>query len=152
MKSDNKWYYIYSICAVLIIMTVFGFFIYFMYDLIIKLSTNQFANVALISSLITIFITVFIGGWFNKSLELRNSKHIESYKEKKDISLNIISLASAIINNIESEKAKNLLGNENIRAELFLNDIIVQDINNFLESSTKENYNTLLDNIKKELK
>lgn len=57
-------------------------------------------------------ITVFIGGYFSKWLELRNTKKIELYKIKTNISLVLIDLASEYTRNIKNENIRSLLINE----------------------------------------
>ena len=62
--KKNKGYWIYSIVAIIFGMSLFAFFAYLIYDLIIKLSEKDFSNNTVIQALITLIITVFLGGYF----------------------------------------------------------------------------------------
>ena len=78
MNENKKGYWIYSVIAVIIGMLLLAFIGYLIYDLILKLSDKDFSNNTVIQALITLIITVFIGGYFSKWLEYKNSK------ERKD--------------------------------------------------------------------
>lgn len=64
MNKNNKGYWIYSIIAIIFGMSLFAFFAYLIYDLIIKLSEKDFSNNTVVQALITLVITVFLGGFF----------------------------------------------------------------------------------------
>ena len=67
--ESKKGNYIYSIIILIAFFVLLGFFGYLVYDLIIKLSEKDFSNNTVIQALITLIITVFLGGYFSKYLE-----------------------------------------------------------------------------------
>lgn len=148
LESNNKGYYIYSIFAILGFLVLFGFVIYLVYDLLVKLSTNQFTNATVIQSIIALFITVFLGGYYSKSIEHKNHIKLEKFKSQKEISLRIIDLAGLIIRDEDLERAKALLMNENYKVKLLFNDNTVMAINKFLEKPDNETYNKLMEELK----
>ena len=66
MNENKKGYWIYSIVAIIIGMSLFAFLGYLIYDLILKLADKDFSNNTVIQALITLIITVFIGGYFEE--------------------------------------------------------------------------------------
>ena len=73
MNESKKGYWIYSSIAVIIGMSLFGFLGYLTYDLVLKLSEKDFSNNTVIQALITLFVTVFLGGYFSKWLKKMQS-------------------------------------------------------------------------------
>lgn len=149
---NHKGYYVYSIITVIVFVGLFGFIGYLIYDVVIKLATNQFSNLTLIQSILTLIATVFLGGYFSKSLELKNNKKMETYKTQKEIAIKIIDLAGLIIRNEEKGRALNLLLNENYKVKLFFDDDLVLLINTFLENADKSTYIEIIDTLKKYFK
>ena len=131
MNTEKKGYWFYSIIAIIVGFGLFGWFGYLIYDLIIKLSEKDFSNNTVIQALITLIVTVFIGGYFSKWLELRNNKKIELYKIKSDISLRIIDLASAYYYN-QNENIRNLLVAESSKVKLYFDDVLILSLLFFL--------------------
>lgn len=152
MKETQKGYWIYSVIAVIFGMGLFAFFAYLLYDLIIKLTTTDISNDTLIQSLITLIITVFIGGYFSKGLEQRNNKKLETYKVQKDIALNIINLMGMIVHNNNREEAIHLLIVESYKVKLFFDDELLKTINNFCQESDSNKYNNYYIDITDKLK
>ena len=99
MNENKKGYWIYSIVAIIIGMSLFAFLGYLIYDLILKLADKDFSNNTVIQALITLIITVFIGGYFSKWLEYKNSKKTKLYETRIDIALRLIDLASEYYRN-----------------------------------------------------
>ena len=64
MNNDKRGYYIYSTIVALFGFILFGFLAYFIYDLFIKLSAQDFSNNTVVQALLTLFITVFVGVFF----------------------------------------------------------------------------------------
>lgn len=154
MSTEKKGYWIYSVIAIVVGFGLFGWFGYLIYDLIIKLSEKDFSNNTVIQALITLIITVFIGGYFSKWLELRNYKKIELYKIKSNISLKIIDLASAYYHN-QNENIKNLLIAESSKVKLYFDDEVLKNLNIYLESNKKDkvkNYESLIESLRKNVK
>lgn len=154
MQTDKKGYWIYSIVVVIVGFALFGLFGYLIYDLIIKLADKDFSNNTVIQALITLVITVFIGGYFSKSLELRNTKKIELYKIQTTISLRIIDLATVYYYK-QDEDIKRLLIGESSKVKLYFNDEVLENLNNFISSNKKNinnNYGLLVDSLKKYIK
>ncbi len=152
MKETQKGYWIYSVIAIIFGMGLFAFFAYLLYDLIIKLATTEISNDTLIQSLITIIITVFIGGYFSKGLEQRNNKKLETYKVQKEVALNIIDLVGMIVHNNNKEQAIQLLIVESYKVKLFFDDELLKVINNFCQEKDTNKYNLYYIDITDKLK
>ena len=128
-NGTKKGYWIYSIVTVIIFCVLFAFWGYLVYDLIIKLSMKDFSNNTVVQALITLIITVFIGGYFSKSIESKFSKKNQLYKTRIDISLRLIDLASAYYRETTDE-IKNML--------IQVHNIIIDNPNlNFEKEKTK---------------
>lgn len=154
MNENKKGYWIYSIVVVLIGMALFAFLGYLIYDLILKLAEKDFSNNTVIQALITLIITVFIGGYFSKWLEYQNSKKTQLYQTRISISLQLIDLASEYYRS-RSKEIKGMLIFESAKVKLFLDDEVLKKLNDFIESEDNniiENYNTLIDNLKTKIK
>ncbi|MDD2391669.1 MAG: hypothetical protein PHU94_01865 [Bacilli bacterium] len=152
--ENKKGYWIYSIVAIIIGMGLFAFIGYLIYDLILKLADKDFSNNTVIQALITLIITVFIGGYFSKWLEFKNNRKVELYKIRISISLRLIDLASDFYRN-QSEEIKNILIFESAKVKLYFNDNALNCTNRFIESKKKDlivNYNLLIDELKKSIK
>lgn len=155
MEVQKKGYWIYSIVAIIVGMALFAFIGYLIYDLIIKLAYKDFSNNTVIQALITLIITVFIGGYFSKWLELRNTKKIELYKIQTNISLVLIDLASEYTRDIKNDNIRSLLINESIKVKLYFSDSVLKALNNFINASKEniaENYNLLTEELRKNIK
>lgn len=152
MKETQKGYWIYSVIAIIFGMGLFAFFAYLLYDLIIKLTTTEISNDTLIQSLITLIITVFIGGYFSKGLEQRNNKKLETYKVQKEVALNIIDLIGMIVHNNNKEQAIQLLIVDSYKVKLFFDDELLKVINNFCQEKDINKYNLYYIDITDKLK
>lgn len=152
MKETQKGYWIYSVIAIIFGIGLFAFFAYLLYDLIIKLATTEISNDTLIQSLITLIITVFIGGYFSKGLEQRNNKKLETYKVQKEVALNIIDLVGMIVHNNNKEQAIQLLIVESYKVKLFFDDELLKVINNFCQEKDTNKYNLYYIDITDKLK
>ncbi len=153
MNENKKGYYLYSIVAVVVGMGLFAFLGWLIYDLVLKLSEKDFSSNTVVQALITLIITVFIGGYFSKWLKQRNCKKIELYKIQTSISLKIIDYASVLINSPEKEEYKYLLIAESCKVKLYLNDEVLKSLNLFISAENKrELYNDLIDKLKKAIK
>lgn len=151
-NKGNKGYYIYSAIVVIAILTLFGLITYLIYDILIKLATNTFTNITAIQSIITILLTVYLGGYFSKAVEYKNNKRLESYKVQKEIAIRVIDLAGLFINHSQEEEIRKALINENFKIKLFFNDNLVKLMNEFIQSPNIELYNQIVDELKKCLK
>lgn len=156
MNENKKGYWIYSIIVVIIGFAFFAFFIYLIYDLVIKLADKDFSNNTVIQALITLITTVFIGGFFSKWLENRNAKKLELYKIQTTISLKIIDLSSILLNNnVNNDEIRDMLITESIKVKLYFPDSVLKSLNNFLqsnESEIHENYNIMIEELRKNIK
>ena len=152
MKETQKGYWIYSVIAIIFGIGLFAFFAYLLYDLIIKLATTEISNDTLIQSLITLIITVFIGGYFSKGLEQRNNKKLETYKVQKEVALNIIDLVGMIVHNNNKEQAIQLLIVESYKVKLFFDDELLKVINNFCQEKDTNKYSLYYIDITDKLK
>lgn len=153
MNENKKGYYVYSCIAVIFGMALFAFFGWLIYDLILKLSNQDFSNNTVVQALITLIITVFIGGYFSKWLEIRNHKKLELYKIRTSISLKIIDLATILYHHPESAEAKELLIAESHKVKLYFDDDLLKNLNQFIcEEDKNLYYNNVVDNLKKNIK
>lgn len=152
--TNKKGYWIYSVIAIIVGMSLFAFLGYLIYDLILKLAEKDFSNNTVIQALITLIITVFIGGYFSKWLEYKNSKRTQVYKTRIDISLRLIDLASEYYRN-RNETIKGMLIFESAKVKLFFDDETLKKMNSFIESTDENiinNYNSLIDRLKEKIK
>lgn len=151
--KKNKGYWIYSIVAIIVGMGLFAFFAYLIYDLIIKLSEKDFSNNTVIQALITLIITVFLGGYFSKWLERRNTKKLELLKIQNEIALTLVDLSSAMIYSPDDELIRQAIVKESSKVKLYFDDETLKTLNNFIEAENKkEFYDPLIDCLKKKLK
>ena len=154
MNENKRGYWIYSIIAIIVGMALVAFIGYLIYDLILKLADKDFSNNTVIQALITLIITVFIGGYFSKWLEYKNTKKNKLYETRINISLELIDLASQYYRD-RSNEIKNILIFESAKVKLFFEDETLKKMNDFIESDNKniiDNYNVLIDNLKGKLK
>lgn len=153
MNENKKGYYIYSCVVVIFVLALFGFLGWLIYDLILKLSNQDFSNNTVVQALITLIITVFIGGYFSKWLEIRNHKKLELYKIRTSISLKIIDLATILYHHPESIEAKELLIAESHKVKLYFDDDLLKNLNQFMTEEDKGlYYNIVIDELKKHIK
>ena len=153
-EIEKKGYWIYSTITIIIGFSLFAFWGYLIYDLIVKLSDKDFSNNTVVQALITLIITVFIGGYFSKWIESVFMRKNELYKTKISISLRLIDLASEYYRN-NSEDIKNMLIFESSKVKLFFDDITLKKLNSFIKSDKKnmmKNYNLLIDELKNNIK
>jgi hypothetical protein len=153
MNENKKGYWIYSVVAVTVGMGLFAFLGWLIYDLIIKLSEKDFTNNTVIQALITLIITVFVGGYFSKWLENKNAKKMELYKIQTSLSLKIIDLASAYLHNSEDSVIKNALICESCKVKLYFPDDVLKALNNLILDDNKESqYDILMEELRKSIK
>ena len=153
MNDNKKGYYVYSCIAVIFGIALFAFLGWLIYDLILKLSNQDFSNNTVVQALITLIITVFIGGYFSKWLEIRNHKKLELYKIQTSISLKIIDLATILYHHPESIEAKELLIAESHKVKLYFDDNLLKNLNQFMREEDKgQYYNKVIDELKKNIK
>ena len=155
--NDNvhkKGFWIYSCVTIIFGMALFAFVGYLIYDLVIKLSEKDFSNNTVVQALITLIITVFIGGYFSKWLERHNAKKLCLYQTRIDISLKLINLSSEFYRD-QNDLLKNMLIFESSKVKLFFNDDTLICLNKFIESNKEDmlnNYNSLIDKLKENIK
>lgn len=114
------------------------------------MSEKDFSTNTVTQALITFFITVFIGGYFSKWLELRNVKKIELYKIRTALSLTLIDLTSAFYYKPENQELRRGLARESSKVKLYFPDEVLKRLNVFIESEDKaESYNMLIDCLRK---
>lgn len=152
MNKNNKGYWIYSIIAIIFGISLFAFFAYLIYDLIIKLSEKDFSNNTVIQALITLVITVFLGGYFSKWLERRNAKKLELIKIQNEIALTIVDLSSALLYAPDDEKIIRAMVKESSKVKLYFDDETLKTLNTFIEAKDKSMYyDNLIDCLKKKI-
>ncbi len=153
MNENTKGYWVYSITTVVIFVCLFAFLGYLIYDLVLKLSAQDFSNNTVVHALITLFITVFIGGYFSKWLEQRNAKKVELYKIQTQLAITLIDLASAFIYAPDSQELERALVRESSKVKLYFNDETLRKLNIFISAQDKKsNYDPLIDELKKHFK
>ncbi len=159
MSENKKGYWIYSCVAIMIGMGLFAFLGYLVYDLILKLSEKDFSNNTVIQALITLIITVFIGGYFSKWLEHRNTRKAQLFEIKKDVSITIIDHASNLYHHSDNIVSLEVLFAASSKVKLYFNDETLKSLNTYIkrvtDGSDKENltdaYNLLIDELKKNI-
>lgn len=153
MNENKRGYWIYSIVTIVVFVGLFAFWGWLIYDLIIKLSDKDFSNNTVVQALITLVVTVFIGGYFNKWLEIRNAKKLELYKIQTAISLKLIDLASAVVHNPDNEQILELLICESSKVKLYFPDSVLKELNSFIQANDKKNYyDPLINELRKNIK
>lgn len=159
MSENKKGYWIYSIFAVAIGMFLLGFWGYLIYDLILKLSVKDFSNNTVVQALLSLVGTVFIGGYFSKSLERKNAKKLEVFKIQRDVSLKVVDYATILYYHPDNTQIKELLAAESIKVKLYFDDKALIAINEFQNAVQEANitniestYGNLTDQLKKSLK
>ena len=110
MKDNvqQKGYWIYSCVVIIIFIALLAFVGWLIYDLIIKLSEKDFSNNTVVQALITLILTIFIGGYYSKWLDQKNAKKIYLYQTRINVSLKLIDLSSSFYNE-QSELIKKYL-------------------------------------------
>ena len=151
--KKNKGYWIYSIVAIIFGIGLFALVAYLIYDLIIKLSEKDFSNNTVIQALITLIITVFLGGYFSKWLERRNTKKLELMKIQNEIALTLVDLSSAMIYSPDDELICQAIVKESSKVKLYFDDETLRTLNDFIKAENKkEFYDPLIDCLKKKIK
>lgn len=149
MNENKKGYYIYCCVVVIFGMGLLAFWGWLIYDIIIKLSKQDFSNNTVVQALITLIITVFIGGYFSKWLEYRNYKKLELYKIKSDIALKIIDYTTILYHHPECQEAREMLIAESCKVKLYFDDTLLLSLNNFISEQNKETYyNEIVETLK----
>ncbi|TCK98026.1 hypothetical protein EDC19_0437 [Natranaerovirga hydrolytica] len=148
-NRENKGYYVYSSIAIIGFLVIIAFVFYLVYDLLVKLSMDQFTNSTVLQSIIALIITVFLGGYFSKAVEHKKHIKLENYKSQKDIALRIIDLASMVLNDKEGLQAKGLLISESYKVKLLFDDKLLLKINDFVNDCNSYTYNGLMDDLKR---
>jgi len=154
--ENNKGYWIYSILTIIFFVCLFAFGGWLIYDLVLKLADKDFSNNTVIQALITLIVTVFIGGYFSKRLEFGNNKKLELYKIQTAISLKLIDLSSEYYRNFDNKTIKSLLIFESSKVKLYFKDEVLVELNRFIETKKEKdlinNFNQLMDKLKSNIK
>lgn len=152
-KEKNVGYWVYSTIAVLAGFGLFFLFGFMIYDLILRLAAQDFSNNTVIQALITLVVTVFIGGYFSKWLERRNTKKLETYKIQSQLALTIVDLTSAYIYAPGDEQLQMALVRESSKVKLFFDDETLKKLNEFINAEDKKAaYDPVIDCLKKKIK
>lgn len=155
MNENKKGYWIYSVVAIIVGMSLFAFWGYLIYDLVLKLSEKDFSNNTVVQALFSLVTTVFLGGYFTKVLERRNAKKLEVFKVQRDISLKVIDYATILYYHPENENIKELLIAESVKVKLYFNDEVLKTINDFInivDDTNGEQKDTLYENLAEQLR
>lgn len=150
-NQNSNGYYVYSCVAITLGILFLGYIAYLIYDVIIKFSSGTFTFSTAVQSVAALIITALVSPIITKIIEYNNNKKLETYKSQKEIALNIINIAGVLIEQREEDKqlAWNFLSNENKKVKLLFDDKTVMSVNNFLQESNSNNYNDLIDNLKR---
>ena len=151
MNKNQKGYWIYSVVAVIFGMALLAFVAYLIYNTVIKLSERDFSNNTVVQALITLFITVFLGGYFSKWLERRNAKKMELYKIQTQISIKLIDIGSLYLYDSQ-ENIKKLLIAESCKVKLYFSDSVLKALNEYIASRNAEYYDALIEELRKNIK
>ena len=157
MNENKKGYWVYSIFAVIVGFGLFAFWGYLIYDLIIKLSGQDFSDNTILQALISLIVTVFLGGYFSKGLEQRNAKKIEVFKIQRAIALNVVDESTVLYHHPTNIEAKEALIAESVKVKLFFDDQTLSAIDGFLNAlddneERNRTYVLLSDQLKKAIK
>lgn len=153
MNESKRGYWIYSVITVIVFVGLFAFWGWLIYELVIQLSDKDFSNNTVIQALITLIITVFIGGYFSKWLEIRNAKKLELYKIQTSISLKLIDLASSAIHSPDNSQISDMLICESAKVKLYFPDSVLKALNLFIKADNKISYyDSLIDELRKNIK
>ncbi len=156
MNENKKGYWIYSIIAIIVGMSLFAFWGYLIYDLVLKLSDKDFSNNTVVQALISLVTTVFLGGYFTKGLEQRNAKKLELFKTQRDISLSVVDYATALYYHPENQQIKELLKNESTKVKLYFDNDVLKALNEYIiaidNNENIEKKNILYENLSTKLK
>lgn len=155
MNENKKGYWIYSVVAIIVGMSLFAFWGYLIYDLVLKLSEKDFSNNTVVQALFSLVTTVFLGGYFTKVLERRNAKKLEVFKVQRNISLKVIDYATILYYHPENENIKELLIAESIKVKLYFNDEVLKTLNDFIniiDGINGEQKDTLYENLAEQLR
>lgn len=156
VNESKKGYWLYSIIAVIIGMSLFGFLGYLLYDLILKLSEKDLSNNTIIQALITLIITVFLGGYFSKWLERKNAKKLEIFKIQREISIRVIDYATTLYYHPDALRDKELLKAESVKIKIFFDDKTLKSVNQYIEAIEQncaiDDMRAIYDNLATQLK
>jgi len=121
--------------------------------LILILSEKDFSSNTVLQAFITLVITIFIGGYFSKWLQLRNVKKIELYKIRTSLTLTLIDLSGALIYHPEDEDLRRAILRESSKVKLYFPDEVHNLLNEFIESENKVGvYNSLMNSLRESIK
>ena len=156
MNENKKGYWIYSTVAIIIGMSLFAFWGYLIYDLVIKLSEKDFSNNTVVQALFSLVTTVFLGGYFTKILERKNAKKLELFKTQRDISLVVVDYATALYYHPEDKRVKELLKAETTKIKLYFNNEVLKALILFItameNNESEEQQDRLYENLSVQLK
>ena len=143
MDEYKKGYWVYSSIAIIVVLLLFAFWGYLIYDLVIRLSKQDFSNNTIIQSLVTLVITVFLGGYFSKWLERRNAKKLELFKIQKEIALSVIDYVTILFYHPDNIQIKELLVAESIKVKLYFDDETLKVLNEFIKATEDVSFGEL---------
>ncbi len=155
MNENKNGYWIYSTSVVGFFIVLIAFIFWLTYSLIIKLATSPITNEVIIRTLITLIITVFVGGYFSKWLEHKKAKKLELYKIQTSVSIKVIDYATEYFYHPQREDIKDLLIAESNKVKLYFDDQVLLSINDFIEAkepNRKIKYQIIIDNLQKHMK
>lgn len=154
MNEAKRGYWIYSIVAVVFGMSMIAFIAWLVYDIILKLADKDFSSNTVVQAFITLLVTVFIGGYFSKWLEVRNHKSVELYKTRTVISLRLVDLLSEYVHHPKDKSIKEMLITESKKVKLFFPDNVLRELNAFIDNKevSNEQYAKIVDELRKYLK
>ncbi len=138
MNENKKGYWVYSILAVLVFVALFAFWGYLIYDLVLKLSNQDLSNNTVVQALISLIVTVFIGGYFSKALERKNAIKLELFKVKKELSVRLVDCATVLVHHPNDQSIRELLIAESSKVKLYLNDKTLLALNNLIAAADND--------------
>lgn len=151
MNENKKGYWIYSTIVVIFSISFFAYALWLICYLIYKLSTAPITNGIILQSIVTLFMTVILGGYFSKWLEHRNAKKLELYKIRTAISLSVIDLASEYYHHKNEIEIRNQLISESSKVKLYFDNEVLISLNEYLSSEEIEllsKYEELINKLK----
>lgn len=153
--KNSKGYWIYCIFVILAFAGLLAFVAWLIYYIIIYLSNKDFSNNTIVQAILTLVVTVIIGGFFSKWLEHKYTKKLELYKIQTTISINLIDIASEYLHN-KSEHLRYDLICESCKVKLYFPDSVLKALNEFIQANhtneSEQKYTALMDELKRNIK
>lgn len=150
MKKDNSQFW-YGIGMFFIFLLFLAFVVYLVYTLIVKVANNEFSNVALIQSIISLFFTVVVGTFLSKNLDKRNARQAEIQKIKVDVAEKFVLIGTILLTEPDNDEANKNYVFLQVRAKLFFKDEVLVQMNQFMKTKAQPEFDNIVELMRKEI-